>query len=92
MRWERPALAVVMSTMQALSDDIAALAADFPGWPIWHGRSSTDVCTDWRAARHRTPRRPRLPGGLLPSLAASTPAALGGQLDQQEERAKGLAA
>jgi hypothetical protein len=36
------------------TDDLAALAADYPGWRIWLGRSYSGAETGWHAtARHR---------------------------------------
>jgi hypothetical protein len=56
------------------SDDIAALAAEFPGWHIWHSRSRRGAETGWHATRKRRGMRKgaRLAAdaaGLRPLLA-----------------------
>jgi hypothetical protein len=68
--------------MQAVvTDDMAALAADFPGWHIWRSRSLSGRETDWNATRRG--RFPRL-AGALPMLGAADAGALRSALGQQE--------
>ena len=42
------------------TDDLAALTAEFSGWHIWRGRSSSGAMTDW----HATGKRPGNPDRL----------------------------
>lgn len=82
-----------MGIMQAVvTDELAALAADYPAWHIWRGRSSSGAEVGWHATRHPRPGRPALPPGLLPALAAGSAGSLHAQLEQQEVMEKELAA
>lgn len=82
-----------MGGMQAVvTDEMAALAADFPAWHIWRGRSSRGADTGWHATRRPRPGRPALAPGLLSALAGGSADSLRAQLEQQEAIAKELAA
>ncbi len=60
------------------ADELAALAADFPGWHIWRSRVASGADAGWRATRKK--RQAGKPG----RLAAADAAGLRGQLAQQE--------
>jgi hypothetical protein len=44
----------------SMTDDLAALAAGFPAWHIWRGRSAAGRETDWHATHKRPGDRRRL--------------------------------
>lgn len=73
----------------ARSDDMAAIAADFPGWHIWRSRSLSGRETGWNATRKG--RFPRL-AGSLPMLASTDATGLRSALGQQEALREGVAA
>jgi hypothetical protein len=62
------------------TNDMATLAADFPGWHVWRGRSGTGKETDWHATASRQLRR----AGALGRLTAADARALRALLGQQE--------
>ena len=66
-----------MGTVSA-TNELAALATEFPGWHIWRGRSADGRETDW----HATSRRRR--NGKRRKLAALDAAALYALLAQDE--------
>lgn len=55
-----------------MTDELAALAAEFGGWHIWRGRSASGQETDWHATgkRRRDGRRGRLAAGDAAALRA----------------------
>jgi hypothetical protein len=61
-------------------DDMAALAAEFPGWHIWRSRSASGAESGWRATR----KRRRHARGNGARLAAPSPAALRALLAREE--------
>ena len=63
------------------TDDMTALAADFPGWHIWRGRSSSGRETGWNATRKGRASRNV---GALPMLAEADAGTLRSALGQQE--------
>ena len=63
-------------------DDLAALAAEFPGWHIWRSRSANGAETGWRATRKRQ-RGVRI-AGTAARLAAASPTVLRALLAQEE--------
>jgi hypothetical protein len=70
------------------SDDMATLAADFPGWHVWRGRSGTGALTDWHATASRALRR----AGTLGRLTAADARGLRALLGQQQALRRDLAA
>jgi hypothetical protein len=53
-----------------VTDELAALAAEFTGWHIWRGRSASGRPTDWNATgKHRV-------NGKCPRLTAPDAAGL----------------
>ena len=70
------------------TDDMAVLAADFPGWHVWRARSGSGVLTDWHATASRQARKP----GALGRLAAPSAAGLRALLGQQEALRRELVA
>jgi hypothetical protein len=66
--------------------ELAALAAEFPGWHIWRGRSASGRETDWNATSslRRNGKRRR--------LSAPDAAALRALLAQDEALRAGAAA
>jgi hypothetical protein len=70
------------------NDDVAALAADFPGWHVWRGRSRSGAETDWHATAGRRLRKT----GTLGRLTASDAPGLRALLGQQETLRQELAA
>jgi hypothetical protein len=62
------------------TNDMAALAADFPGWHVWRGRSASGAETDWHATTSRQLRK----AGALARLAAPSAQGLRALLDQQQ--------
>jgi hypothetical protein len=62
-------------------DDIASLAADFPGWHIWRSRSQSGRETGWNGTRKG--RFSRVVGAL-PMLAAADAGGLRSALGRQE--------
>jgi hypothetical protein len=65
----------------AVTDDMAALAAEFPGWHIWRSRSLSGRETGWNATRKGRPART---AGVPGILAAGSAEALRSLLVQQE--------
>jgi hypothetical protein len=61
-------------------NDMAALAADFPGWHVWRGRSGSGTETDWHATASRDLRK----AGAQGRLSAASAPALRALLGQQE--------
>jgi hypothetical protein len=61
-------------------DDLAALAAEFPGWHIWRSRSARGAETGWRATR----KKGRHAGGVGGRLASADVAGLRAVLAQEE--------
>jgi hypothetical protein len=70
------------------TDDMAAIAADFPGWHVWRGRSGSGAQTDW----HATARRPLRRTGTLGRLTAPDASGLRALLGQQEALRRELVA
>lgn len=68
----------------AVLDDMAAPAADFPGWHIWRTRAASGGETDWNATRRRRLSRDGAAAGKLPRLTAASPTSLRALLGQQE--------
>jgi len=62
------------------TSEMAALAADFPGWHVWRGRSGSGAEAEWHATARRAVRKP----GALGRLAAPTSPGLRALLGQQE--------
>jgi hypothetical protein len=65
----------------AVTDDMAALAAEFPGWHIWRSRSLSGRETGWNATRQGRPARAAGAPGIL---AAGSAEVLRSLLVQQE--------
>lgn len=65
-----------------VADDMAALAADFPGWHIWRTRGSSGAETDWNATRKG--RKRGAGAGMLTRVTAPSAPSLRAILGQQE--------
>jgi hypothetical protein len=61
------------------ANEMAALAADFPGWHVWRGRSGSGAETDWHATASRALRK----AGTLGRLTATDAPGLRALLAQQ---------
>ena len=70
------------------ADDMASLAADFPGWHVWRSRSGSGALTDWNATAGRRLRK----AGMPRRLAAADAKGLRAILGQQEALRRELAA
>ena len=54
----------------SVTDDLAALAADFTGWHIWRGRSASGRETDWHATGRAARKAARLAAADAEALRA----------------------
>lgn len=69
--------------MQALTtDEMAALAADFPRWHIWRSRGTSGTETDWNATLMGC--KCDAGAGMLTRVTASSAPSLRALLGQQE--------
>jgi hypothetical protein len=74
-------------TMTSTSE-MATLAADFPGWHVWRGRSGNGAEAEWHATAHPAARKP----GTLGRLAAPNAPGLRALLGRQGALRRELAA
>jgi len=61
------------------TDDMAALAAGYPGWHVWRARSRSGALTGWHATATRALRHLGVPGRLSARDAPGLRALLGQQ-------------
>jgi hypothetical protein len=72
--------------MQVITDsqDLADLAAAFPGWHVWRSRDGTGNDTGWYGTRRRKLTPAGIATGMLATLSAGSAASLRALLEQQQ--------